>query len=293
MKHIIRRALVAVAAGALIVSGWASPAKADTIPPVKRVSCPSVAQVNAISPTIKATKLDRTVATCDYSNAGGERVVFFSFDDRATTPAQWLANANQDLADAGSSIRLEPIPAPTLGAGAFLYGDASPLNAVWSPSPGTVAFLGTPIWDDQAAVIRLAKLFKPMMEIYTIPGERTVNGRKWRTTCEAYSATVRCRTEIFATLIHYAGGKYVRTDGWAFNSLTYRWAPRSLWAGNPLAKTGSWTATDGRQWRTECDTTATGRNACRSYAMVDAITWTGTKYQRVRIWVFNNQVLFD
>lgn len=109
--------------------------------------------------------------------------------------------------------------------------------------------------------------------VYDEEGYLEVNGRYWHTTCESYSQTERCRTEI-----RTAGG-------WAFNNLTYLPSPRSLWANNPLGGYGkvgnksNWTS-GGRQWRVECDTAATGRGGCRSYIKI------GNQ------WVFNNIVRF-
>lgn len=138
---------------------------------------------------------------------------------------------------------------------------------------------------------------KPL-DIYTAPGEHLVNGRRWRTACEPYSRTERCRTEIWATTVAQVGGRFVHTNGWAFNNLTYKTSPRAMWKGNPLAATGSWTAVDGRKWRTECDTPATGRNGCRSYIESDAIALVtkadGSKvYEWTRDWRFNNMVRFS
>ena len=142
-------------------------------------------------------------------------------------------------------------------------------------------------------LVAAAKLFRPMMEVYTIPGERTVNGRQWRTTCEPYSATVRCRTEIFATMIKKTATGFQTVNDWAFNSLTYRWAPRALWVGNPLGTNRTWTSAEGRQWRTECDSPNTGAGACRSYIMTTVYQYKAGKYVQNDQWVFNNQVLFS
>ncbi|MEO7587483.1 MAG: glycosyl hydrolase, partial [Arachnia sp.] len=46
-------------------------------------------------------------------------------------------------------------------------------------------------------------------DVYTTPGYHSVNGRKWFTTCESYSVTWRCTTEIWATQVTHAGGKFV------------------------------------------------------------------------------------
>ena len=48
-----------------------------------------------------------------------------------------------------------------------------------------------------------------------------------------------------------------------------------------VGNVSSWTAANGRQWRVECDTAATGRGGCRSYIK------TGN------YWLFNNIVLFN
>ncbi len=132
--------------------------------------------------------------------------------------------------------------------------------------------------------------------IYITPGEHLKNGRKWRTTCEPYSATERCRTEIWSTEVVYKKGKLVKDTGWHFNNLTYKESPRSLWTGNPLARTGKFTS-NGRQWRTECDTPVSGRNGCRSYIVSDVVQATkkgsSYTYTMVRKEVFNNIVLFE
>jgi len=65
-----------------------------------------------------------------------------------------------------------------------------------------------------------------------------------------------------------------------------------------LGNAGEWTATNGRRWRTACDTPETGRNGCRSYIESDAISLitraNGSKYyQWVREFRFNNMVRFS
>lgn len=105
------------------------------------------------------------------------------------------------------------------------------------------------------------------IDVYSTPGEHTINGREWRTWCEPYSQTARCRTEL------KVAGK------WTFNNLTYLPSARSLWVNNPLATPGEHVVQD-RHWYTECETPRTGRNGCRSYI------WMKDKY------VFNNLVRF-
>ena len=135
-------------------------------------------------------------------------------------------------------------------------------------------------------------------DLYTTPGEHEVNGRRWRTTCVPYSQTQQCRTEIWGTTISQVGSRFVQSNGWVFNNMTYAASPRALWKGNPLGNAGEWTATNGRRWRTACDTPETGRNGCRSYIESDAISLitraNGSKYyQWVREFRFNNMVRFS
>lgn len=136
------------------------------------------------------------------------------------------------------------------------------------------------------------------VDVYSTPGLHFVNGRYWNTVCEPYSQTVRCRTEIWGTSTEFVDGRYRFTTGWIFNNLTYLpKMTRAAWGANPLASTGSWVATDGREWRTECDTALTGRNGCRSYLWTSFITskkqsdgaWV---HARTQGWVLNNIVRF-
>ncbi|MEO7587199.1 MAG: hypothetical protein ABIS84_04145, partial [Arachnia sp.] len=133
---------------------------------------------------------------------------------------------------------------------------------------------------------------------YTLPGLHKVNGRTWFTTCESYSQTKRCRTDIWATTVVRSGGGFAIKQGWVFNNLTYLpYMKRAQWASNPLGHNGSWTAADGRMWRTECDTAATGRGGCRSYAKVTVYKATpkqggGYTFSQSNDWVFNNIVMF-
>lgn len=141
------------------------------------------------------------------------------------------------------------------------------------------------------------------VDVYSAPGTYHVNGREWRTTCEPYSQTQRCRTDIWSTQVTQVGKKFVQKTGWYFNNLTYISSPRSLWTNNPLGGYGahgatvSWTASGGRHWRTECDTAVSGGNGCRSYVtsrIVEAYTTSGgaTAYRWVTKEVFNNIVRF-
>lgn len=134
--------------------------------------------------------------------------------------------------------------------------------------------------------------------IYETPGFHQSGGRWWYTECEPYSQTLRCRTDIWSTQTRLVGGAFASETGWHFNNLTYLpFMKRAQWAGNPLGRTGEWT-TQGRRWRTECDTATSGRNGCRSYVWTNYVaavkTPTGAwDYRPVAGWVFNNIVKFS
>lgn len=129
---------------------------------------------------------------------------------------------------------------------------------------------------------------------YTLPGlHKDLNGRDWLTTCQPYSQTERCTTLIWGTSVKNVGGRYVQTNGWAFNNMTYLPAPKSLWGANPLANNGEFVSA-GRNWKTECGTPATGRDGCRSYVeatVIEAVPGGG--YRPATKFVFNNIVMFQ
>ncbi|AQP45738.1 M23 family metallopeptidase [Tessaracoccus flavus] len=149
---------------------------------------------------------------------------------------------------------------------------------------------------DERPAISATDTIDPAL-VYTTEGVHSVGGRAWRTACEPYSQTERCRTEIWANTVVQRYGTNVLQEGWAFNNLTYVESPRSLWADNPLGNNDEWTSDDGRKWRTECDTPATGRNGCRSYTYATIVSATttsrGTTFERVTDWTFNNIVRFS
>ena len=129
---------------------------------------------------------------------------------------------------------------------------------------------------------------------YTQPGDHLVNGRYWRTACENYSDTViRCNTDIFATKVVQVDGHHVLHNGWTFNNLTYLPSAREQWADNPLAKTGEWTASDGRKWKAECDTELTGQNGCRAWAWTTVVAEENGRFVQRDQWQFNNIIQFS
>jgi len=173
-------------------------------------------------------------------------------------------------------------PSPSASASASPKPEPTPPSASPSASPTTSAGPGG-----------------TQVDLYSTPGHHRVNGRDWFTTCEPYSQTVRCRTDIWATQVRMVEGKFVNQTGWYFNNLTYLpYMKRAQWASNPLGYTGSWTSTDGRKWRTECDTALSGGNGCRSllWTKVDSATAKprgGYTFTSEWAWVFNNIVRFS
>ncbi|MCG6567953.1 hypothetical protein C3E87_10015 [Tessaracoccus sp. ZS01] len=134
---------------------------------------------------------------------------------------------------------------------------------------------------------------------YTLAGQHSVNGRQWKTQCEPYSRTERCRTEILATVVRIENGLFVRKTDWAFNNLTYLpYMTEAAWQGNPLAADDMDGFTSGgREWRTECHTAQTGTGACRSYTLTTVYGATakaggGYTFSQSNQWVFNNIVMF-
>ena len=289
--RLIFRAAGTVAAALALIAGGSTVAQADTVAPVRRISCPSVAAVKKFVPT--AAKLSSTITDCDYSDKDGGFAANFKSHLDGSTPAGWKEKWFAELKAAYVPVDLIYIkPVPALGEGAFIWADASPLQVVWQVGPGYVGQVGGPFGTSEADMIGLARLFRPMMEVYAVPGTHTVNGRDWRTTCENYSATARCRTDIWATQIKLVNGKYTQVNDFVFNNLTYLPSKRSLWTGNPLATPGDHTV-NGRKWRTECDTPTTGRNGCRSYIMATVIEATPSGYRQVDKYILNNIVMFS
>ena len=162
-------------------------------------------------------------------------------------------------------------PAATESPSASATPSASEAKATTTPAPLTAA-----------------------QAIYVTPGYHLVNGRYWFTQCEMYSSTtVRCRTSIYGTKIYQANGQWYTQNTWVHNNLTYLPSPRAAWKDNNLGKTGSWTAADGRMWKTECDTASTGKGACRSYNMATVASLSNGQVTQKTDWVFNGIVQFE
>lgn len=129
-------------------------------------------------------------------------------------------------------------------------------------------------------------------DLYETPGYHESGGRKWMTVCEPYSVTHRCWTYIWGTQIKGGPGGYHKVNGWVFNNLTYMASPRAMWRDNPLGHTASWVDEEGRGWRTECDTSISGRNGCRSYVTTKVLDQTPDGIRFVLAERFNNIVRF-
>ncbi|MBB1484032.1 hypothetical protein H5392_09180 [Tessaracoccus sp. MC1865] len=165
--------------------------------------------------------------------------------------------------------------------------EAAEMNIVSGKAIGQCASLATP-----------PSVGDGPTDVYVIEGFHAINGRMWRTACQPYSNTQRCRTEIQATVVEYENGQFRQVNGWAFNNLTYRATDRAIWTSNPLGGYGvfqgaaTWYGTDGRKWRTECDTPATGRGGCRTYVTASVVERRDGGYVWVSKELLNNMVRF-
>lgn len=145
------------------------------------------------------------------------------------------------------------------------------------------------------AMIGLAPAPAHAVDVYTTPGRHNVNGREWRTSCEKYSSKVeRCRTDIRAhQALRRANGTYAVEYKWVFNNLTYKTSPRAHWERwNPLVTPGRHTI-DNRQWKTECSTSWTGSNGCRSQIFGTVVEFSKGRFSQKNTWVFNNIVVLS
>lgn len=194
---------------------------------------------------------------------------------------QWHRATSQALF-ALAAVSTEPDPDPSQTP------TAAPTATVTATATATATVTATITASPSASTSTPAE-----GDLYETPGFHNSGGRRWMTVCEPYSLTIRCWTYIWGTTVHEASGVFVPVNGWQFNNLTYVASPRSAWEGNPLAHTGRWTADDGRQWRSECDTDATGRNGCRSYVTARVLQKSGDTYRYETVEVFNNMVRFS
>lgn len=228
-------------------------------------------------------------------------------DDALTLTGKLFANAEGLAGDGPIRENYNPETGAMQGASNFSWSSAmtymlyrefvAPETPEPTPTPTPTV---TPSPSPQPTVTVTVTPTPPeQVDVYSTPGFHVVNGRHWFTSCEPYSQTVRCKTQIWSTQVRDAGGgRFTSVTGWHFNNLTYLpLMTREQWAGNPLGTPGTFTSA-GRQWRTECDTPLTGRNGCRSFIWSPGTvvaeqgangSWT---FMRADIWVFNNMVRF-
>ena len=110
--------------------------------------------------------------------------------------------------------------------------------------------------------------------VYWSPGTRTVNGRRWQTTCAAYSTGARCITKIWASQYVRSGSTYVVKTGWVQNSINYFDHATPAWAGNVYATPGT-RVVSGHKWRTTCSpNAAAGRRTCRAGVWASQVSRT-------------------
>ena len=151
---------------------------------------------------------------------------------------------------------------------ALLACAALVLSLAWFPSPAPAA----------------------AVDVYTTPGEHTINGRQWKTTCEPFGKLERCTTLIWATKTSLVNGRVQQEQTWVHNNLTYKQSSRADWNSWDLLITPGLHDSAGRKWRTQCDTSWTGSGGCRSEIWGTVVEYKDGRWQNVQRWVFNNQV---
>ncbi|MCC2593097.1 CAP domain-containing protein [Tessaracoccus sp. OS52] len=296
MRIAVRLLLSLTGVAALLLAGTSSsPLRAAAAPPPEQQLRTYAAQVSEVFDRHNAIRADHGLGPLRYSPALATRFTQPWNDHLADADASLRHQDLQPLASwPGATGAGE-----NLYSGSGRYGTPQAAMDGWMASPGhrenilkpnwdyiaigwsvspsgraysTVNFwsghltgLGSTYADGAALRTALTGGTSATVNVYTTQGYHTVNGRRWHTTCEAYSSVVRrCRAEIWATKVTYANGIYTQHNGWAFNNLTYLPAPRSYWGSNPLANTGTWYQS-GRRWETSCGDAWTGPAGCRSF----------------------------
>nr|WP_231126244.1 SpoIID/LytB domain-containing protein [Motilibacter aurantiacus] len=136
--------------------------------------------------------------------------------------------------------------------------------------------------------------------VYRQPGERTHNGRQWRTTCIDYGQTHRCTAYGVATFYvrdKSARGGYARRVGYKPMATAYDTPATAAWDRSPYGRNGTWKDAKGLTWRTTC-TAATGPRQCTvsvnkklisrvttagGYRYVARPTWVVQRYVRLTV----------
>lgn len=133
------------------------------------------------------------------------------------------------------------------------------------------------------------------VDVFVTAGTHVVSGRTWRTTCGPYSSTsTRCAASIWATTVRWDGSRYVTSNGWVLNIVTYTDPNPGAWEGNLLATPGQHTS-GGRLWKVSCTPWATsGPRTCTDWIwatkIVSVPTPTGYAYRTVTTWSLTSQV---
>lgn len=242
------------------------------------------------------------VRTIDYLRADGIIAHSMSYFEIAANHYE-ISAVDRLVKEEGPMTTIHSAPHLTLTHGSITAADLEPdpTDPPTDPStaptePSTVPTVTVTVTAEPEPTASPTAV-PPPGDVYSTPGFHRVNGRDWMTACEPYSQTTRCWTYIWATQVQSQSGEFVRVNGWAFNNLTYLPdLPRDAWAANPLGSNGEWTASDGRRWRTECDTTTTGRGGCRNFVEADVVAaerdgnmW---RFDVTKKWVMNSIVRF-
>ncbi len=284
-KHVVTAQVVSGAVGVTSVNVRNTLEEATATPSPTASPSASATASPTSSPTVSATSVPTMTATVTASPT-----VTVAPTVTATSTATATATASTTVTATSTATATASTTATVVSSAT---ATATVTTTVPAPTPSSVTTPAT-----SAPTTSTPPVVVPPVDIYTAPGIHEVNGRRWFTSCEPYSQTFRCTTSIWSTQVTEVNGTFVSRAGWHFNNLTYVASPRSLWAGNPLAATGSWTAVDGRKWRTECDTVVSGRNGCRSWVTSRVIQSTrqsdgSYRHAWVTTEVFNNIVRFS
>ncbi len=257
------------------------PADTPTPSPTVTVTAPEVTATSTATQTATSTATQTATSTATATAT-------------ATTTATVTSTATATSTNTATATSTATATATVTTTATATVTAAPTTVAPTTSAPTTSAPTTTPTV--KPTVKPTAKPTQRPVNVYTDPGYHTVNGRQWFTKCEPYSATTRCFTEIWASQVKTVNGIQQWVTGWTFNNLTYLPMARETWQGNKLAFTNEWTATDGRKWKTECDTAQTGSNGCRSYTwstVYEATSPGARTFRQVNKWVFNNIVMFS
>ena len=133
---------------------------------------------------------------------------------------------------------------------------------------------------------------KPALaSVYTTPGSTISAGREWRTSCRAYSSTARrCITSLYVSWIQRSSTGYRTVAGWRTNNVTFMDQGNLAWAGNRLARPGSWTSA-GRRWLTTCGpSTSQGPRQCRANIWSTGLRWSRGHVVQYQGWAVNSVI---